>query len=203
MAWNALGAGGLFVRRRDASVSAETANEAISILAQAATILSRSRIGGLIVLEQSTGLQEYVESGTALGARLSIELLLTIFTPRTPLHDGAVIVRSATIEAAGCFLPLSETTIADRHLGTRHRAALGLSEQTDAVVLVISEQTGNISVARGGRLSREIDDEERLRKVLLACTRPARSRRQARVGLFANLRTRLPRAQRLSEKLRT
>ncbi|TAM58217.1 TIGR00159 family protein [bacterium] len=151
----------------------------VEALARAATILSRSEIGALVVIEQQSGLQEFVESGTALDAKLTPELLLTLFTPRAPLHDGAVIVRGDRIVAAGCFLPLTEAMWLDRRLGTRHRAAIGLTEQSDAIALVVSEETGNIAVARGGRLSRELDDEERLRKVLRACihaTVPARNR---------------------------
>jgi diadenylate cyclase len=166
-----LGRGGILGRPQTALDSA-SAEAALGLLARAAVILSRSRIGALIAIEQSTGLREFVESGTALDARLSLELLLAIFTPRSPLHDGAVIVRDATIEAAGCFLPLSDNVLTGTQLGTRHRAALGLSEQTDAVVLVVSEQTGHISVARAGRISGEIDDENRLRNVLVACCVP-------------------------------
>ncbi|HMD03220.1 MAG TPA: diadenylate cyclase, partial [Candidatus Baltobacteraceae bacterium] len=113
---------------------------------------------------------------------LSVELLMTIFSAHSPLHDGAVIVNGTTIEAAACFLPLSENVVSESHLGTRHRAAIGLSEQTDAVVLVISEQTGAISVARTGKLSRELGDEVRLRSVLLACCRASRGVRPQRVA---------------------
>jgi diadenylate cyclase len=174
-----LGRGGIF-RRREATLDPESSEAALALLARAAVILSRNRIGALIAIEQSTGLREFVESGTRLDARLSLELLLAIFTPRSPLHDGAVIVRNATLEAAGCFLPLSENVLTEAHLGTRHRAAVGLSEVTDAVVLVVSEQTGHISVARTGRISGEIDDEDRLRSVLVACCRAPRARRPAR-----------------------
>ena len=176
--------------------------ETMAILASAATALSQSRTGALIAIEQATGLKEIVESGTALDAVLSLELLLSLFSRSTPLHDGATIVSRGRIVAAACFLPLSES-VTDRHLGTRHRAALGLAEQTDAVVLVISEQTGSISIARGGKLSREIADEERLRRVLLACTRPPRARRQATPNLLAKIRQRLPSGTSLTEKLRT
>src|SRR6202012_2927167 len=101
-------------------------------------------LGALIVVEGQTGLREYVESGTALDAKLSADLLLAIFNKTSPLHDGAVIVRDTIIEGAACFLPLSENPIAaERHLGTRHRAAIGLTEQTDAVVVVVSEETQN------------------------------------------------------------
>ena len=168
-----LGRGGM-IARRDASDDAQTLEETVVTLARAAVILSRNRVGALVAIEGATGLREYVESGTRLDARLSVELLLSIFTPRSPLHDGAAIVLGPLVEAAGCFLPLSENVLTESHLGTRHRAAIGLSEQTDAVVLVISEQTGAISIARMGKLSRELDDETRLRAVLLACIRASR-----------------------------
>jgi diadenylate cyclase len=171
-----LGRGRILAASAPASV-AEARRDALAVLAKAAVVLARSRIGALIAIEQTTGLRDFVESGTRLDSKLSLELLLAIFTPRSPLHDGAVIVKDATIEAAGCFFPLSENVGTDSQLGTRHRAALGLSEQTDAVVLVISEQTGGISVARLGRLSRELDDEERLHAVLEACCDAARGRR--------------------------
>jgi diadenylate cyclase len=171
-----LGRGGL-IARRDGADDAQTLEEAVTVLAQAALILSRQRVGALIAIEGATGLREFVESGTRLDARLSIELLLSLFNPLSPLHDGAAIVRGNEIEAAGCFLPLSENVLTESHLGTRHRAAMGLSEQTDAVVLVISEETGVISVARTGKLSRELGDEARLRSVLLACCRASRGGR--------------------------
>ncbi|MBD5634994.1 MAG: TIGR00159 family protein [Candidatus Eremiobacteraeota bacterium] len=171
-----LGRGGLMARR-EGSDDAHTLEEAVGVLARAASILSRNRVGALIAIEGATGLREFVESGTRLDARLSVELLLSIFTTFSPLHDGAAIVRGNEIEAAGCFLPLSENVLTERHLGTRHRAAIGLSEQTDAVVLVISEQTGAISIARTGKLSRELGDEARLRSVLLACCRASRGGR--------------------------
>nr|MDQ2664334.1 diadenylate cyclase CdaA [Candidatus Eremiobacteraeota bacterium] len=150
---------GLRIRPEDQSMAA---------LAKTAFLLSRNRLGGLIVVEQHTGLKDFLESGTRLNAELSPELLLSIFGPRSPLHDGAAIVRDHVIEAAGCFLPLAEQSLGERRLGTRHRAALGLSEQTDAVVIVVSEETGEIAVAREGRLSRSIEEEVRLYKLLLA-----------------------------------
>lgn len=198
-----LGRGRLFVRDRRAED--DVAAEQLRIVAQGAFILTRQRIGALIVIEQQTGLREYVESGTALDARLSSDLLLAIFAKASPLHDGAAIVRDLLIEGAGCFLPLSDNTIAvDRHIGTRHRAAVGLTEQTDAVVVVVSEETGLVSVARAGRLSVPIDDEERLRRVLAACIRPTRRRPPAEGGLFSNFLTKVPRAaQPPQEQLRT
>ena len=197
-----IGRGRLFVRDRRAED--EITAEQIRIVAHTAFALSSRRAGALIVVEQQTGLREYVESGTALDARLSLDLLLAIFNKTSPLHDGAVVVRDLLIEGASCFLPLSDNTIAvDRHVGTRHRAAVGLTEQTDAVVVVVSEESGLISVARAGRLSVPIDDEERLRRVLAACIRPTRRAAKAEGGLLANLLTRVPRAQSPKEQLRT
>jgi len=198
-----IGRGRLFVRDRRAED--EITTEQIQHVAHAAFQLASRRAGALIVIEQQTGLREYVESGTALDARLSSDLLLAIFNKTSPLHDGAVIVRDLLIEGAACFLPLSDNTLSvDRHVGTRHRAAVGLTEQTDAVVVVVSEESGLISVARAGRLSVPIDDEERLRRVLSACLRPTRRRSQADGGLLANLLTRVPRAaQPPQEQLRT
>ena len=177
-----LGRGGM-IARPEATAEIEQIEEAIATLSRAAVIFSRNRVGALIAIEGATGLREFVESGTRLDARLSLELLLSIFTPKSPLHDGAAIVKGNLVEAAGCFLPLSENVVVtESHLGTRHRAAIGLSEQTDSVVLVVSEETGGISIARAGKLSRELDDEGRLRTVLLACCRASRGRRPQRTA---------------------
>jgi len=190
-----LGRGGMLARREGTDDS-HSLEEAVGILARAAIVLSKNRIGALVAIEGATGLREYVESGTRLDARLSVELLMSIFTRATPLHDGAAIVRGTIVEAAGCFLPLSENVLTESQLGTRHRAAIGLTEQTDAVVLVISEQSGTISIARAGKLSRELGDEGRLRSVLLACCRASRGRRGERVvsrGRFGRRRSRAER----------
>lgn len=187
-----IGRGGLLHIGNETTDWMRPEDKSISTLAHAAFLLSRNKLGGLIVIEQQSGLKEFAESGTALHAELSEELLLAIFMPRSPLHDGAVIVRENTIEAAGCFLPLAEQRLAERRVGTRHRAALGLTEQTDAVVVVISEETGAISIAREGKLSRPLEEEARLVKVLLAVTRPPRDRRSfARTDVVSQLRARL------------
>jgi diadenylate cyclase len=123
----------------------------------AATTLSSRRIGGLIVLERLQGLREYVENGIRLDAVVSYDLLLTIFDPTTPLHDGAVIVEDDRIAAAACFLPLSSNPSLSTRSGTRHRAALGISEETDALAVVVSEETGRISVAVDGELHERLD----------------------------------------------
>jgi diadenylate cyclase len=120
--------------------------------------LSEERVGGLIVLERNSGLRNFVETGTRLDAIVTSELLLTIFTPHTTLHDGAVIVRGDRVVAAGCILPLSQNPRLSQSLGTRHRAALGLAEETDAVVIVVSEETGGISIAADGKLVRRLDE---------------------------------------------
>jgi diadenylate cyclase len=120
--------------------------------------MAEERIGGLVVLERNAGLRHYVETGTRLDASVTSELLLTIFTPRTTLHDGAVIIHGDRVVAAGCILPLSQNPRLSQSLGTRHRAALGLAEETDAVVVVVSEETGGISIAADGKLVRRLDE---------------------------------------------
>jgi diadenylate cyclase len=127
--------------------------------------LSRSKIGAIIALEGEVGLDEYAQTGSRVEARVSSEMLTTIFTPRSPLHDGAVLISGDEIRAAGAILPLTQYSMSDRSLGTRHRAALGLSEETDAVVIVVSEETSRVSVARRGQLEQGVT-LERLREIL-------------------------------------
>ena len=131
-------------------------NLIISEIIQTIMDLSRRRVGALIVFEQQTGLQDVVETGTKLNAEISAPLLENIFEPNTPLHDGAVVIRDAEIMAAACILPLAEASGVSRELGTRHRAAVGISENTDAIVLVVSEETGIVSLARDGELTRPL-----------------------------------------------
>jgi diadenylate cyclase len=121
-------------------------------VALAAERLSRMGVGAIIAVERQVRLDEYLASGSEMQARVSADLLVTIFTPYTPLHDGAVVIRGDAIIAAGCILPLSQAPAIDRSLGTRHRAAVGLSEETDALVVVVSEETSSISIAAQGRL---------------------------------------------------
>lgn len=134
-------------------------------IAEAAESLSNKKIGGLVVLEREVGLKNYIDSGILINGDVTKELLVTIFLPYSPLHDGAVIIRHDKVMAAACLLPLSSDPRVSKVLGTRHRAALGLSEETDAVVIVISEETGSVSVAIGGKLTRELK-KENLLKVL-------------------------------------
>jgi diadenylate cyclase len=137
----------------------------VNVVAHSAALLAGERIGALIVLERETGLQDAAETGVMLDAELSVELLGTIFTPHSPLHDGAVIVRGSHVLAAGAVLPLSDTVVFRERFGTRHRAALGITEGTDAVAVVVSEESGSIGLVERGRIVRNLD-EERLRRAL-------------------------------------
>jgi diadenylate cyclase len=132
------------------------ASEVADEIVTAVDRLCRSGYGAIIAVEREVPLGDYVQSGSELQAKVSADLLTTVFTPYSPLHDGAVIVRGDTIVGAGCILPLSQAPIADRSIGTRHRAALGLSEETDALVIVVSEETSSISVASRGELTRHL-----------------------------------------------
>jgi diadenylate cyclase len=159
--------GTLLTTRRGSSAA-----QVISIVSRAAGQLAARKMGALIVLEGETGLQEYVENGVRLDARLSVDLLLTIFHKNTALHDGAVIVRDDRIISASSMLPLTENPAVDRTLGTRHRAAVGVTEGTDAVVVVVSEETGEISLAHGSRLTRYLSEGELNRMLTALYHRP-------------------------------
>ncbi|MCX6640016.1 MAG: diadenylate cyclase CdaA [bacterium] len=133
---------------------------------RAAEILSQKRYGALIVFQGMTGIRGIVETGTPIRAEVSSDLIVSIFFPRTPLHDGALIIRGDVIEAAKCLLPLTENPSVDASMGTRHRAALGITEEYDATVVVVSEETGKISIAREGRFLGRDYDSEHLRRQL-------------------------------------
>jgi diadenylate cyclase len=137
--------------------TAKHKEEVIDEVVLAATTLAGSRTGALVVLEREMGLRSYIETGIALDAVLTYDLLINVFTPETPLHDGAVIIQGNRIAAAACFLPLTVNAELSRTLGSRHRAAIGLSEDTDAVAVVVSEETGIISLVEGGRIRRDLD----------------------------------------------
>jgi diadenylate cyclase len=147
-------------------------NEVAEEVVQAAEELARAKVGAILVIEREMGLTEFAETGTPLHARVSAALLNTIFTPYSPLHDGAVIIRGDMIIAAGAILPLTQFPVVDKSLGTRHRAALGLSEETDAIVIVVSEETSQISLAVRGQLERGLD-RDRLLAALTTARRPA------------------------------
>ena len=126
-------------------------------ISDAAAVLSRNRVGALIVLQRHNDIEEYLESGVKLDAQVSSRLLINIFVPNTPLHDGAVVISKGRIDRAAAFLPLSTNPLLDKELGTRHRAGIGISEVSDAIVVIISEETGTISTAVGGKLNRYLD----------------------------------------------
>jgi len=121
--------------------------------------ISKQKMGALIVIEKGSNLSEFIESGISINGEITADLLVNLFWPLTPTHDGAVILRQNKVVAAGCLLPLSQTKISDRRLGTRHRAAIGLTEETDAIVIIISEETGIISLAENGNLNRFLTKE--------------------------------------------
>jgi diadenylate cyclase len=136
-----------------------TAEELRSLeeIIKASVALSNRKIGALIVIEKDTNLKDFIEMGTQLDARVSRELLLSIFHPTSPIHDGAVIIRGNRVVAAGCFLPLTLSAEISKSFGTRHRAGIGLTEETDAVVIIVSEETGSITTATGGGLQKNVD----------------------------------------------
>ena len=146
--------------------------EVVDELAESVEQLSRNKVGAILVLAGEAPLDDYIESGRPIEARVSAHLIATIFTPYSPLHDGALIIVGDHIRAAGAILPLTETPLLDKSLGTRHRAALGLSEETDALVIVVSEETSRVSIASRGNLEVGVESE-RLREVLSGVTSEA------------------------------
>ena len=144
-------------RRLDRPLSDD---DTVQELVVAATALSAKRTGALIVIERSIGLRNYIESGIPLDARLTYDLLVSIFQPTSPLHDGAVIVQGDRVPAAACFLPLTVNPRLSRELGSRHRAAIGVTEENDAIAIVVSEETGVISLVIGGDIERRIEPDD-------------------------------------------
>ena len=138
----------------------EERNRIIESLVKATSYMAKRRIGALISFERETGLSDYIETGIPLNSAISSELLINIFIPNTPLHDGAVILQKNQIAAAACYLPLSESPFISKELGTRHRAAIGISEVTDSVTIVVSEETGGISLTKNGELHRDLTIEQ-------------------------------------------
>ena len=137
----------------------KSVDECVSGLVQAMSNMSRKRIGALIVIERKTGLREFSETGTRIDAEITAPLIENIFEPNTPLHDGATIIRERRIHSSACILQLSDDPTISKELGTRHRAAIGISETTDAIALIVSEETGVISIAKGGKLTRFLDNK--------------------------------------------
>lgn len=153
-----LGRGRIFNRAQN--VSEAEMDSAINEVMAAARVMSREHTGALMVFEREVGLGDYIDTGILVDAKLSRELIKNIFVPGTPLHDGAMIIRNGRIMAAGCLLPLTEDRTLSTELGTRHRAAIGLSEQADCVVVVVSEETGKISYTYGGHIYRHLPEDQ-------------------------------------------
>lgn len=141
----------------------------IAEINRSATVLSKNKMGALIILERDTGLEDHIDTGVKVDGMVSAEFLVNIFIPKTPLHDGAVIIRGDRVAAAACFLPLSENPYLTSDLGTRHRAGIGITEHSDAVAVIVSEETGAVSIAVEGKLTRYLDEaglQERLTTLL-------------------------------------
>jgi diadenylate cyclase len=158
---------------------AESREESIEELAVAASMLSAQRVGAIVALERQIGLRNYIEGGIPLDAVLTYDLIVSIFQLKSPLHDGAVIIQEDRVAAAACFLPLTVNPKLSKELGSRHRAAIGLTEENDSIAMVVSEQTGSISLVVDGQIERGLSTEElrsRLRSLVLN-----KSRRQRRM----------------------
>ncbi|MFJ8263534.1 diadenylate cyclase CdaA [Rummeliibacillus sp. NPDC094406] len=153
-----LGRGKLFARSN--LQEEEEQARLISAMSKSVSYMAKRRIGALISIERETGLNDYIETGIPMFSEISSELIINIFIPNTPLHDGAVIVQKNKVAAAACYLPLSESPFISKELGTRHRAAIGISEVTDAVTIIVSEETGAISLTINGDLHRDLSIEE-------------------------------------------
>lgn len=152
-----LGRGRFF--SRSSSPDDHEQEKMVDAISKATDYMAKRRIGALISIERETGMSDYIETGIPLDAKVSSELLINIFIPNTPLHDGAVIIQKNNVAAAACYLPLSESPFISKELGTRHRAALGISEVTDSITIVVSEETGNISLTKNGELHRNLTVE--------------------------------------------
>ena len=138
----------------------ETADETIEEVVVALRMLAGQRVGAIVAIEREIGLRNYIESGIPLDAAISYDLLVTVFRPGSPLHDGAVVIQQDRVAAAACFLPLTVNPRVSKDLGTRHRAAIGLSEETDAMALVVSEETGRLSLAIDGQIEQDLEPEQ-------------------------------------------
>lgn len=160
-----------FLTKSLIEIRGESLSKVVEEIVEAAASLSRQKIGALIVIERQTGLNEVADTGTKINGLVSSDLLINIFIPNTPLHDGAVIIKDDRIKAAACFLPLTDNTGLSKELGTRHRAALGISERSDSLSIIVSEETGAISIAQNGSISRYLDTKT-LTQILLDMYKP-------------------------------
>ncbi|OEH92610.1 diadenylate cyclase CdaA [Bacillus solimangrovi] len=171
-----LGRGRIFAR--SGVFDEEDTVNSIDEILKAVDYMAKRRIGALVTIERATGMGDYIETGIPLHAKISSQLLINIFIPNTPLHDGAVILKQNEIQAAACYLPLSESPFISKELGTRHRAALGISEVTDGVTIIVSEETGHVSLTKNAELHRELDSNtlhEMLLKELSGATKSTSS----------------------------
>lgn len=150
---------------KNVNTSEETLNRNIEEIVEALYSLSRQKIGALIIMERETRISDIINTGTIIDAEISRQLLINIFIPNTPLHDGAVVIRGSKVKAAACFLPLTESKDLSKDLGTRHRAGIGVSEVSDCITLIVSEETGGVSIAKAGKLYRDIS-RERMMNIL-------------------------------------
>lgn len=150
---------GSFLKRYTSNTYSKDEEKLIQSVSKAVQYMAKRRIGALIVFEKETGLQDYIETGIAMDSNISQELLINVFIPNTPLHDGAMIIQGTKIAAAASYLPLSDSPKISKSLGTRHRAAVGISEVSDAFTVIVSEETGDISVTFDGKLRRDISNE--------------------------------------------
>jgi len=160
-----------------ADLSYREESEILEELTKACSNLAVRRIGALIVIERETGINDFLEVGVETDAKVSSELIQTVFNPASPMHDGALVLQEGRLKRAGCFLPLTQETAISRKLGTRHRAAIGLTELVDAVAIVVSEETGKVSVVVGGRLTRDLDTPT-LKRVLTRLLNPRKTARK-------------------------
>ena len=160
-----------------ADLSYREESEILEELTKSCSALAARRIGALIVIERETGINDFLEIGIEIDAKVSSELIQTIFNPAAPVHDGALVLQEGRLTRAGCFLPLTQDTAVSRKFGTRHRAAIGLTELVDAVAIVVSEETGKISVVVGGRLTKELDTQT-LKRVLTRLLNPRKKTRK-------------------------
>lgn len=150
---------------KNAELNKEKQERVIEEIIEATYSLSRQKIGALMIIEGETGINEIIQTGTQIGGKVTRQLLINIFIPNTPLHDGALVIRNTVIEAAACFLPLTENKNLSKELGTRHRAGLGVSEMSDCISVIVSEETGGVSIAKNGQIYRSVG-REYLRHVL-------------------------------------
>jgi uncharacterized protein (TIGR00159 family) len=168
------------------SASDEEEREMVDEIAQSAVALARDRVGALIVVERETGLKNFIDTGSPIDAKVKSELIRSIFQTSSPVHDGAAIISNGRIAAAGCFLPLTQKANLNKNWGTRHRAAIGLTEETDAIVILVSEEAGQAHLVRGGEINENLNEEEikSSLSILLELTDAAKAKKERRAKVL-------------------